>query len=104
MFFIKALKDGAWGVDLPPDKDITNGNLKLNDMKCFESQKYRQPNHPRPQTPRTLPGNRKILYTTLISLQMMKISRFYNHKCLIQVHLSAVSGILPQSTSGKNAA
>ena len=73
MFFIKALKDGAWGVDLPPDKDITNGNLKLNDMKCFESQKYRQPNHPRPQTPRTLPGNRKILYTTLISLLLSPV-------------------------------
>ena len=73
MFFIKALKDGARGVDLPPDKDITNGNLKLNDMKCFESQKYRQPNHPRPQTPRTLPGNRKILYTTLISLLLSPV-------------------------------
>ena len=73
MFFIKALKDAARGVDLPPDKDITNGNLKLNDMKCFESQKYRQPNHPRPQTPRTLPGNRKILYTTLISLLLSPV-------------------------------
>ena len=73
MFFIKALKDGARRVDLPPDKDITNGNLKLNDMKCFESQKYRQPNHPRPQTPRTLPGNRKILYTTLISLLLSPV-------------------------------
>lgn len=73
MFFIKALKDAAQGVDLPPDKDITNGNLKLNDMKCFESQKYRQPNHPRPQTPRTLPGNRKILYTTLISLLLSPV-------------------------------
>ena len=73
MFFIKALKDEARGVDLPPDKDITNGNLKLNDMKCFESQKYRQPNHPRPQTPRTLPGNRKILYTTLISLLLSPV-------------------------------
>ena len=58
---------------MPPDKDITNGNLKLNDMKCFESQKYRQPNHPRPQTPRTLPGNRKILYTTLISLLLSPV-------------------------------
>ena len=73
MFFIKALKDGARRVVLPPDKDITNGNLKLNDMKCFESQKYRQPNHPRPQTPRTLPGNRKILYTTLISLLLSPV-------------------------------
>lgn len=58
---------------MPPDKDITNGNLKLNDMKCFESQKYRQPNHPRPQTPCTLPGNRKILYTTLISLLLSPV-------------------------------
>lgn len=54
-------------------KTLQTATLKLNDMKCFESQKYRQPNHPRPQTPRTLPGNRKILYTTLISLLLSPV-------------------------------